>query len=98
MAQRWLNLVAWGVLLGVAGLALLFVDRLGFAGLAVVGLLTLVVCTRMTLDADVPTWGEHVFRERLAPGARRGVMPDLRLFKWGGVLLTVVGVAGFFWV
>ena len=97
LMRRYAELAAWAVLVGLAVLAVLFVNRLGFAGLAVLGLLTLVVCTQVALDQDVPTWGEHVFRERLAPGARRTAGPDLRFFRRCGLFLTVVGVAGFVW-
>ena len=90
------NWLAGAVLVALAALAVLAVNRLGFAGLVALGLLALLVCTMATLNEDVPTWGEHVFRARME---RRGspAGPDLGFYRWCGVVLTATGVAGFVW-
>ena len=92
---RWGNLVAWGVLIALGAGAVLFVNRLGFVGLAVLGLLTLLVCSRVAMDDDMPSWGEHVFRERM--GRPKAPGPDLRFFQLCGAGLATVGALGFAW-
>ena len=93
---RFANWLAGLVLVALAALAVLAVNWLGFAGLVVLGLLALLVCTMATLNEDVPTWSEHVFRARME---RRGSAagPDMGFYRWCGVVLTAVGVAGFVW-
>ena len=100
--------LAWAALLVLAGAALLIVNRLGFLGLGLLGLLTWFVCTMMALNEDVPTWGEHVFRARMtqrARGASRDgpardsarFVPDVVFYRRCGMGLAAAGAAGFVW-
>ena len=92
---RKLNLLAWLVLAGLGVVAAVAAARLGFVGLVIVGLAVLLVCTLATLNDDVPTWGEHVFRARLEAG--RSDPPDLGFYRWCGLGVLLVGVVGLAW-
>jgi hypothetical protein len=102
------NTIAWAAVLVLAGVALLVADVLGFAGLFILGLLTWVICTHVELEDDTPTTSVAVFRARMSfersPERRAAALADrqvrlspLRFYRWCGIVLTVIGVAGFVW-
>ncbi len=102
------NIAAWAGIIGLACGAVVMVTRLGPVGLVLLGLLTLFICTRLSLDQDAPTWGTEVFKARMANHKspeqraamveeRRAAVSPLRFYRWCGVLLTVAGAAGFAW-
>ncbi len=102
------NLVAWAVLIGLAGLAVRLVAVLGPLGLVLLGLLTLLLCTLFELNAEVPTWGTEVFRARMtthgSPEQRaamredaRATLSPLRFYRWCGAALLLAGGLGLAW-
>jgi hypothetical protein len=102
------NAAAWAVIIGLVAVAFGFVAILGPFGLAVLGLLTLFICTQFQLHENTPTGGTEVFRAGMAshgsPEQRAAMLEDqrpalsaLRLFRWCGIVLLVAGVAGFAW-
>lgn len=102
------NAVAWIVLLGLAVLAVLIANRLGFAGLFLLGAGTWFVCTIADLDQDAPTYGVETFRRRLNTGGsaeqraaaaaeRQAAVGPLRFYRRCGMALAIVGAAGFTW-
>jgi hypothetical protein len=102
------NGTAWAVLICLIAVAFVIVVVLGPFGLIVLGLLTLFVCASASLREDTPTWGTEVFRSRMAKhsspeqraaGAeeKRHLLAPLRLYRWCGIVLLLVGVAAFAW-
>lgn len=102
------NAVAWAVVAGLAALALVLVAVLGPFGLVLLGLATLLVCTRMSLHEDTPTWSTHVLRARMdspaSPEQRAALRADrqaahasLRFYRLCGGVLLLAGIAGFAW-
>jgi hypothetical protein len=102
------NVTAWAVLICLIAVAFVAVVILGPFGLIVLGLLTLFVCTSVSLREDAPTWGNGVFRSRMAKHnspeqraaveeARRLSLAPLRFYRWCGIILLLAGVAGFAW-
>lgn len=100
------NAVAWGIIIALAGLAVVLVAILGPFGLLLLGLFTLLLCTLFTLNEDVPTWGTEVFRARMDHPAspeqraamaeeRRAYLSPLRFYRWCGIVLIAAGAAGF---
>jgi len=100
-----LNGLAWvGILLLIA-LAFVLVQRLGFPGVLILGLVTTLVCLRAEMSEDVPTWGRAPFEARLtnrgsveertamAEARSRAVSP-LRYYRACGLLLIAAGLAG----
>ena len=51
--------------LGLIGVAFAMVVILGPFGLILLGLLTLFICTSVSLREDNPTWGPEVFKSRI---------------------------------
>jgi hypothetical protein len=102
------NGAAWAVLLCLVAVAFVVVVILGPFGLIVLGLLTLFVCTSMSLREDAPASGTEVFRSGMAKHmspeqraavdeARRVSLAPLRFYRWCGIILLLAGVAGFAW-
>ena len=99
------NAAAWAVLIGLLSIAIAMVAALGPFGLILLGVLTLFVCTSISLHEDAPTWGVEVFKAQLIrhgsseqraamlEGKKRTVAP-LRFYRWCGVMLVVTGIAG----
>jgi hypothetical protein len=96
------------VLLVLIAMAFVMVQVLGPAGLIVLGLITLFICTQYHLNDDVPVAGTEVFRARQAnrfsPEQRAAMheekrvsLSPLRFYRWCGIALLVAGVAGFVW-
>lgn len=88
--------------------AVVMADVLGFMGLLILGSATWLVCARAEMDQDTPTWGTEVFRARLdrtsSPEQRAAMLDErraftspLRFYRWCGIFLTIVGLAGFVW-
>ena len=106
VAANWL---AWVLFLALFALAVVAVDRLGFVGLFILGLVTWLVCLRAGLDNDNPGYGtmrsllqrpasELSPEQREARYAeRQTAMLPLRFFGRCGMVLTAIGVAGFAW-
>jgi len=103
------NAAAWAILFGLIGVAFVLVVVLGPFGLILLGLFTLFVCTSVGLREDAPTWGTEVFKARTASHSspeQRAAMAEererslapLRFYRWCGVALIVVGIAGFAWM
>ena len=102
------NAAAWAIVIGLICIALVLVVVLGPFGLIVLGLLTLFVCTSVSLREDAPTWGTAVFKARMAthrsPEQRASMAEErdrslapLRFYRWCGLVLLVAGIAGFVW-
>jgi hypothetical protein len=102
------NAAAWAVVLGLVAVAIVLVNLWGPFGLIILGLLTLLICTRFSLYDQTPTWGTEVFRARMAshgsPEQRAAMQAErhaneapVRFYRWCGVVLLVAGVAGFAW-
>jgi hypothetical protein len=89
------------------GAAMRIAVRFGFAGLILLGTIATFICVSLELNQDVPTWGVELFKSRMgeATPAQRAAMREekqalvsiLRFYKWCGVFLVIVGVAGFVW-
>ena len=67
-ASNVANAVAWAVIFGLIGVAIVVADVLGFMGLLILGAMTCLVCMRAEMDQDVPTWGAEVFRAQMEGG------------------------------
>jgi hypothetical protein len=102
------NALAWAALLGLVCVAILIADRLGFAGLFILGMLTWVICVQMELSDDTPTASIAVFRARMAPERsperraavqteRQVRLSPLPFYRWCGIGLAGVGAFGFVW-
>jgi hypothetical protein len=102
------NGTAWAILIGLIGAAFVLVVVLGPFGLILLGLLTLFICTSVQLREDAPAWGIEVFKARTAsqvsPEQRAAMAEEkarslapLRFYRWSGLALLVVGIAGFAW-
>jgi hypothetical protein len=95
------NAIAWMGLSGLILLAMAVANRLGFAGLVLLGLMAAFICTMAELDHDTSGSSSHVLRARLErPSShveRQGLIAPLRFYKWCGIVLAVIGVAGFAW-
>jgi hypothetical protein len=102
------NSFAWVAIICLVVFAGLTVILLGSFGLIVLGLATLFVCTRFSLDEDAPTWSTAAFQARMLASrspeqraaeeaARVEAMAPLRFYRWCGVVLLVAGIAGFVW-
>lgn len=107
-AGAFANALAWGVIVLLIGAAVLVVDRLGFMGLLLLGGATWLVCIRVELDQDVPTWGIAVFKahleQRHTPERKAAMLEDrraflspLRFYGRCGVALAAAGLAGILW-
>ena len=93
------NAVAWVILLVLTGVAFVLVNTLGPFGLILLGLLTLYVCTAISLREDNPTWGVQVFRAQ-TENRRAPRLPDVQSLKFCrlcGMVLLASGLAGFAW-
>jgi hypothetical protein len=102
------NAAAWAVLAVLIAVAFVTVNLLGPAGLVILGLSVLFVCTAVSLYEDAPTWGTEVFKARIAgrglPEQRAAMLDEkraslspIRFYRWCGVVLVVAGAAGFIW-
>lgn len=102
------NGLAWAVVLGLVGLAALAVNRLGPFGLLLLGLMTWLVCTLVTLNEATPTWGTEVFRSRMqgpgSPEQRAAVRAEhdalllpVRVYRRCGIALVAAGIVGMAW-
>ena len=102
------NGLAWAVVFGLVGLAALAVNRLGFLGLLLLGLMTWLVCTLAALDEATPTWGVEVFRSRMSVPAspeqraaaraeHDAVLAPVRFYRRCGIALAAAGAAGLTW-
>jgi hypothetical protein len=103
---RFANTLAWVAIAALIAVALVVANRLGFAGLLVLGLLTAFVCGHAELQNDIPAAGTAIFKARMdrprSPEDRharadegRSFMSSLRFFKWCGLGLAVIGLVGF---
>jgi hypothetical protein len=103
-----LNVAAWAVLLGLIAAASAAVIVLGPLGLVILGLATLLICTRLELNDEVPTWSVAVLTTRLGGtdspeqraaslAERRERLSPLRFGRLCGLVLLVAGAAGFIW-
>ena len=100
-----LNGLAWvGIFLLIA-FAFALVQRLGFPGVLILGLLTTLICLRAELSEDVLTWGRASFEARMASGrsveewaaaaeVRARAVSPLRYYRACGFVLIVAGLAG----
>ena len=102
------NAAAWAVLAVLIAVAFVTVNLLGPAGLVILGLFVLFICTAMNLYEDAPTWGTEVFKARIASQGspeqraamfdeKRASLSPIRFYRWCGVGLAVAGAAGFIW-
>ena len=102
------NAAAWIVLLGLAVMGALVANRLGFAGLLLLGAATWFVCSIADLDHDGPTYGVEAFRERMKQGGnaeqraaaaaeRHAAIGPLRFYRNCGMALALAGAAGLVW-
>ena len=102
------NAAAWSVIGLLIAAAVLITNRLGFAGLFLLGGVTWLVCTLASLDQKVPTWSVDVFRAAMdrprsaegraaANADHQSLLSPLRFYGWCGAFLAGVGAAGFAW-
>ena len=102
------NAAAWAVLAVLIAVVFVTVNLLGPAGLVLLGLFVLFICTAMNLYEDTPTWGTEVFKARIAShgspeqrsamfDAKRASLSPIRFCRRCGVVLVVAGAAGFIW-
>jgi hypothetical protein len=102
------NAAAWAVLAVLIAVAFVTVNLLGPAGLVILGLFVLFICTAVNLYVDAPTWGTEVFKARIAsPGSpeqraavfdeKRVSLSPIRFYRWCGVVLVIAGATGFIW-
>jgi hypothetical protein len=107
-AAQTANLAAAAILIGFAGVAVVLVTMLGPFGLVLLGLLTLLVCTRVSLSEDSPTWSPDAFAAKLRMGGspeqraarneeRRAALAPLSFYRRCGLVLIVAGAAGLAW-
>lgn len=107
-AAQFVNALAWAVVLVLAAFAILVAYLLGFVGLLILGLLTWLICTDLDLGDATPASSVAVFRalmessrapeQRAAEQAeRRARLSPLPFYRWCGIVLTVIGAAGFLW-
>jgi hypothetical protein len=100
------NALSWAAVAVLIAIALAVANRLGFAGLLILGLLTAVICARAELSDDVPAAGTAIFKARMdqprSPEQRhakaeegRSFVSSLQFFKWCGVALAAIGLVGF---
>jgi hypothetical protein len=100
--------LAWSVLAGLFIVAGMVASRLGFVGLALIGFLTWLICTRPSLDKKVSTWTVGRFRaaaerprsseEQAVVYAENQVVISLfRFYGWCGVFLAAIGATGLIW-
>jgi hypothetical protein len=103
---RLANALAWAAIVGLIAVALAVANRLGFAGLFILGLLTAFICGHAELQNDVPAAGTAIFKSRMERPrsaeerqARteegRSFLASLRFFKWCGLALAAIGIVGF---
>jgi UPF0716 family protein affecting phage T7 exclusion len=103
---RFANTLAWAAIVVLIAVAILVANRLGFAGLLVLGLLTAFVCGHAELQDDIPAAGTAIFKARMERGRSpeerhakaeegRSFISSLRFFKWCGVGLAMIGLIGF---
>jgi len=102
------NAIAWIILFGLIGAAVVMVTTLGPFGLILLGLMTLFICVSLNMNEDSPTWGTEVFKARLSthgsPEQRAALKEEraqslapLTFYRWCGFALVVAGIAGFIW-
>jgi len=102
------NAAAWIVILALICGAVVMAAVLGFVGLLILGGMTWLVCVRAEMDQDTPTWGAEVFRARMGGQGspeqraamleeRRAFVSPLRFYRRCGIVLAVIGAAGFIW-
>jgi hypothetical protein len=103
---RFASALAWCVVAPLIALSLVVANRLGFAGLLILGLLTAFICTHAELRNDIPAPGTAIFKARMArerwpekrdanAEERRAFISSLRFFRWCGIALAAIGLAGF---
>jgi hypothetical protein len=103
---RFANALAWAAIAALIAVALAIANRLGSVGLLILGLLTAFACGHAELQNDMPAAGTAIFKARMdrprSPEERearadegRSFISSLRFFKWCGVALATIGVAGF---
>jgi hypothetical protein len=106
-ASGIVNALAWVGIFTLIGVAIVIVDVFGFVGLILLGLMTAFTCVSAELGEDVPTAGVELFKSHMGGGTpeqraamleeKRGFVAPLRFYKWCGMFLIIVGVAGFIW-
>ncbi len=103
---RFANTLAWVAIAALIAIALAVANRLGFAGLLVLGLLTAFVCGHAELQNDIPAAGTAIFKARMdrprSPEEEQARKDEghnfislLRFFKWCGLGLAAIGLLGF---
>ncbi len=99
-------MLAWAAIALLIAAALAVANRLGFAGLLVLGLLTAFVCGHAELQNDIPAAGTAIFQARMdrrhaadelrgRAKEESGFIASLRFFKWCGLGLALTGLIGF---
>ena len=102
------NAAAWVFIFVLIGAALAMAEVLGFMGLLILGAVTSLICARAEMDQDTPTWGAEVFKARMDQRGspeerqarleeRRAFVSPIRFYRWCGIFLAAVGLAGFLW-
>jgi hypothetical protein len=107
-ASNIANAAAWVTIFVLIGAALAMAEMLGFMGLLILGAATALVCVRAEMDQATPTWGTEVFKARMDQSGspeqraalseeRRRFVSPLRFYRWYGIFLVAIGLAGFLW-
>ena len=102
--------LAWAGLIILLAIAFALVDRFGFAGLLILGLATSLVGVGAELHEETPSGhlealrGQRSARERETVEeqasrrhAHQAFLTPLRFYRWCGVALTGLGLAGTLW-
>src|SRR3954447_12277130 len=102
------NAIAWLGVCTLIATAIAISNRLGFAGLIVLGLAVAFICTMAELDQDGASSSSHVLQARMDRHAseerraaarveRQDLVSPLRFYRRCGLFLLAVGVPGFAW-
>jgi hypothetical protein len=104
-----LNAVAWLLVAGLIGVAVVIAALFGAVGLILLGALTALVCVRADVAEESPTWGPDVFRAKMTEGGaspeQRAAMQSerqtrvgpLRYYRRCGMALIAIGAVIFLW-
>jgi hypothetical protein len=94
--MREQQLIVLAILMGVASIAFAF---LGAFGVILSGLFVIFVCTSGELREHSPTSAVGRSPEQRAAIAEERVcsVAPLKFYRWCGIVILVIGIAGFVW-
>ena len=90
--------IVLAIIIAMAGIAFAF---LGAFGVILLALFIIFICTSAELHEQTPT---SATESRRSPGQRAGIAEErarsvapLKFYRWCGIVLLVIGIAGFVW-